>query len=241
MTNTHNKAKVIAISLGIGLSTFLALNDVNALSPNGKQENISIKTETTQQIEVKPENSKQIETKVEIAHANPQPINNQKENNDTFIYLKDIKMEKSHQEFLYNMCKEKGLDYLKVLALIKHESQFDSHAIGNGNNYGYMQINKVNHKNLAKILQTKNAPLDPYVNIKWGTYMLSELYKSWKNAGISNEVKDGEVFSKLDRYVLSSYNRGMTGFKKYGEATKYIKKVEQEYLYLKKLMNSNAI
>ena len=160
---------------------------------------------------------------------------------DEFIYLKNIKMPKEHQEYLFNICKEKGLDYLKILALIKHESQFDSKVIGNGSNYGYMQINKVNHKNLAKTLQTKNAPLDPYVNISWGTHMLSELYKTWEKQGISNEVKEGEIFSKLDRYVLSSYNKGINGFKKYGEATSYINNIEKEYLYLNKLINKVRI
>lgn len=253
MTSIRRNAKIIAISLGIGLSTFLMLSDVNASSAYVEQqveEDVSIKTENNQQVncyckfipntENNQENIIENQTGTK-AETNIAKVDNKEENKDIFIYLKDINMAKEHQEYLYNICKEKGLDYLKILALIKHESQFNSKAIGNGSNYGYMQINKVNHKNLAKTLQTKNAPLDPYVNIRWGTHILSELYKYWRNQGISSEVKEGEIFSKLDRYVLSSYNKGIAGFKKYGEATDYINKVEKEYMYLKNLINNTTL
>lgn len=77
-------------------------------------------------------------------------------------------MEKEHQEYLFKLCEEVGLDHVQILAVLKHESQFDSKAISPGGDYGYMQINRVNHKYLAVTLGAPNDPLDPYTNLNGG-------------------------------------------------------------------------
>lgn len=136
-----------------------------------------------------------------------------------FVYDSEIPMPEDHQKYLYNLCKERGLDYKKALAVIKHESVYDPSEVSETNDYGYFQVNVVNHKDLSKALNTPNKPLDPYVNINWGTYMLSDLYDYWKKKGVSG--------SDLDDYVWSSYNRGIGGFKEHGKATKYIAKVRE--------------
>lgn len=115
-----------------------------------------------------------------------------------------------HQKYLYEMSKKRGLDYKETLAFIGHESEFNPNAKG-ANNYGYFQISSVNHNQLANALGTKLAPFDPYVNINWGTYMLSELYKKYGN-------KDA---------VLSAYNKGEGGYAKTGKAVAYIQKHNQ--------------
>lgn len=131
-----------------------------------------------------------------------------------------IDMPIEHQLYLLEMCKERGLDYVKTLALIGHESQFREDAISNTKDYGYMQINKINHEHLSSLLKTSNNPLDPYTNINWGTYILSDLYDYWSNNGIYGE--------SLDIYVWSSYNKGINGFKKSGEASNYIRKIREQ-------------
>lgn len=135
------------------------------------------------------------------------------------IYNSNIPMPKEHQEYLYKRCQELGLNYKKTLASIKHESDFNVNVVSETNDYGYFQINKVNHQDLSQKLDTANSPLNPYVNIDWGTYMLSDLYNYWKDQGYTG--------TGLDNAVWSSYNKGLNGFKKYGQATAYINKMQE--------------
>ncbi|WP_180953811.1 LysM peptidoglycan-binding domain-containing protein [Bacillus sp. M6-12] len=142
------------------------------------------------------------------------------------IYNPKVPMKKEQQEYLYKLTQQRGLDYKKTLALIKTESTFNPNALG-GSNYGLMQINKVNHASLAKTLKTANKPYDPYINMNWGTYMLSDLYKYWKGRGLTG--------TKLDQYVWSSYNRGLGGAKKYGIKTSYVNKMNANVKYINNL------
>lgn len=136
---------------------------------------------------------------------------------ESTIYRSDIPLPKEQQEFLHERTVELGLDYDKTLAIIKHESKFDANAIGVTNDYGLFQINPNNHEWLAYATKTKNDPLDPFVNIIWGTFMLDDLYDKWSDEGINGQ--------ELDEYVWSSYNKGVGGFNRTGKATDYIKKV----------------
>lgn len=138
-----------------------------------------------------------------------------------------IKMPIEHQIYLYDICQERGLDYLKTLAIIKHESSFNSQS-NNGVNFGYMQIHKMHHNRLSQALKVENKPLDPYININWGTHMLSKLYKKFRKEGLTGDV--------LDRAVWSSYNKGEGGFRKTGEATKYIEKTYKDLSEIKKAL-----
>lgn len=135
----------------------------------------------------------------------------------TSVYNSAIPMPKAHQEYLYGLTTKYGLDYKKTLALIQHESMFNANAVNKTKDYGYFQVNLVNHKDLAKNLGTANQPFDPYVNMQWGAYMLSELYSDWAEEGYTGQ--------SLDEVVWSSYNKGKTGFLKYGHATVYINKM----------------
>lgn len=134
------------------------------------------------------------------------------------IYNPEIPMPKEHQEYLYELCQEQGLNYKKTLAVIQHESVFNPNAVNETNDYGYFQVNLVNHKTLAKKLGTENSPLNPYVNMVWGTHMLSELYADYQAQGYQGQG--------LDDAVWSSYNKGKAGFQKYGHATAYIHKMK---------------
>jgi soluble lytic murein transglycosylase-like protein len=144
-------------------------------------------------------------------------------------YIKNINMPKEHQDFLYDQCKKYNLDFHKVMALISLESSFNKDIISETNDYGYMQINLVNHDWLSETTETKNNPLDPYINIKWGTYLLNELYRMWGEKEIDSSIKEGEIFSKLDEYVMSSYNKGVNGFKNTGLAEQYIEVAKKRY------------
>ncbi len=140
----------------------------------------------------------------------------------------NIPMPMEHQDYLYLMCERKNLDFLKTLAIIRHESSFN-HLNANNSTFGYMQIHKMHHARLAKDHNTAVAPLNPYININWGTSMLANLYRTFEKEGLSGE--------KLDRAVLSSYNKGEFGYRRTGEATKFINRNKEHLNWIKSQYN----
>lgn len=143
----------------------------------------------------------------------------------TQLALPENIMPIEHQKYLYDLCVKRDLDYIKTLALIKLESNFNPNNISRTNDYGYMQINRGNHNHLSKNLNTQNDGLNPYINMNWGTYMLSNLYDSYAHQGLTGE--------RLDRSTWSAYNKGVAGFKRHGEATGYINKLYKEEKWIK--------
>lgn len=208
--------KIIIVSLILGIS----LNNVNVYGENLKSGDLNNTTNNEVNISNvlnedvnclnNNETSKAVEEKTEVLE--PNTCYNQ-------IYNPKINMPKSHQEYLYKLCQERGLDYRKMLSIIKNESQFDPNCISD-RDYGYFQINKVNHSELAKELNTANDPLDPYVNLNWGTYMLSNIYSYWS--------KNGHTGKDLDRLAWSEFNEGHAGLQKWGLANTYIQRIENE-------------
>ena len=144
-------------------------------------------------------------------------------NNNYGVAKININMDIDHQEYLYLLCQNYNLDFVKTLGLIGHESVYNSNAQGinkdkNGNiisiDYGYMQINNANREWLSEATNTPDAPLNPYINLEWGTYVLNSLYVSFE--------KEGYTGKDLDEAVWSAYNRGRTGFRKYGVKEDYV-------------------
>lgn len=136
----------------------------------------------------------------------------------------NVGMSKEHQQYLAVKCSERGLDFKDMMAVIEVESSYNPNNITD-KYYGYFQVGIINHKTLASTLNTPNSPLDPYVNIDWGTYMFADLYSQFKAKGyIGNELRE---------VVLSSFNKGIGGFNKTGKAVGYINKVNKAYGSLK--------
>jgi hypothetical protein len=144
---------------------------------------------------------------------------------DPFVYNSNIPLNSDIQQYLYDLCLERNLDYKMCLAIIRHESNFNEKALGGGSNYGLFQINKCNHKTLSATLKTENTPFDAKTNINWGTYLLSCLYEKYESSYTDED---------LLKAVLSAYNRGAGGFAKYGFAKSYIK----EYYEALEVVNS---
>lgn len=140
-----------------------------------------------------------------------------------------IPMDIAHQDYLYRMCEKRDLDYVKTLGLVRHESGFNPDS-NNGTTFGYMQIHKMRHEKLSKQLKTANAPLNPYINLNWGTKMLEDLYRTFE--------KEGYKGDKLDRAVWSAYNKGEYGFRNTGEATAFI---NRNYKHIKWVENKLGI
>ena len=58
----------------------------------------------------------------------------------------DCKMPEEQQEFTYYLCTGYNLDFTLVMALIQNESSFDPSVVSATHDYGYMQINEMNHQ-----------------------------------------------------------------------------------------------
>ena len=98
------------------------------------------------------------------------------------------------QRYLWEECKERGVDYYVALALIERESGYVCDAIGDdGNSFGYMQIYEYWHKdrmaeeNITCLFRAED-------NIRVGLNFLQELI---------NGEEDVDY-----HYVLTSYNMG---------------------------------
>ncbi len=136
------------------------------------------------------------------------------EDKEDLWYRSQNPMKKEHQKLLWEYCKKRKIDYIDMLALIYTESGFDEKC-STGKFYGYFQISKGNCANLATTLKTKNKPFDGAININWGTYMYSGILAD-------KRVKDLEGKKQRD-VALSIYQRGSSGYDKYGISTKFLK------------------
>ena len=146
------------------------------------------------------------------------------------VISEKIPMNIDHQRHLYNLCVDRNIDYIKALALVQTESSFQPSVVSRGN-YGYMQLNRINHKRLSQTLGTANGPLDPYINLNWGSFMLAELYRKFEAKGLRGD--------KLDRAVWSSYNKGEAGYRRTGEASHYINKNYRHINYVRETLGLN--
>lgn len=115
-----------------------------------------------------------------------------------FTYYPEVDLDRVIQDFIFVEASEAAVDYELVLAIIIHESRCDPDAISATNDYGLMQINRVNHEWLAEEYGLTNM-LDPRQNIIAGITILSQLskYDDGTGAGLHK--------------VLMAYNMGPTG------------------------------
>lgn len=137
------------------------------------------------------------------------------EDDESLWYLSDIPMKKEHQKLLWECCKERGLDYIDMLALISVESNFEEKCVA-GKYMGYFQLSKDHGPTLSKQLNTKNDPLDGTINIIWGTAFYSWILDDKRVKGLEGKAKRDAA--------LSIYQRGPGGYDKYGLNQKYLER-----------------
>jgi hypothetical protein len=106
----------------------------------------------------------------------------------------DCDLDKDIQEFTFYLCAGYNIDFSLVMALISCESNYDQSVVSSTNDYGLMQINKVNHEELTDILGVTDF-LDPYQNIRAGCFILRKLFEKYQDTTM----------------VLMCYNMGETG------------------------------
>jgi ASC-1-like (ASCH) protein len=198
----------------VGLSALLALSSFNVSDSPRRLENHDVVSE----IHI---NDDYVNTFIRKATIKP-------EIEEKPFYEIDYGMDFDHQKYIWDLCQEEELDFVETMGLVWHESKFDPNAISATNDYGYFQVNINNHKRLSRILKIPNKPLDPYVNIKMGIYMLTDAYQQYADRGMSEE--------ELKRYAWSIYNKGLPRFKKTGFAEEYIEYIKEGRAYIENII-----
>lgn len=115
------------------------------------------------------------------------------------------------QKIMQEKCKEYGVPYALALALADQESRFDPDAVSGTNDYGLMQINKINFEWL------RERGIDPLTyegNIEAGVLILSKAINRYGDYGLA----------------LMAYNCGDTGAKRLWDAGTYSTKYSREVL-----------
>ncbi len=103
------------------------------------------------------------------------------------------------QCYTYILCKQYGVDYPLVVALIEHESGYVFDKTGDdGNSIGYMQIYESAHTDRMERLNCTNL-MNPYQNVKVGIDYLAKLIEKYG--------------TKQD--ALAAYNYGERGARKH--------------------------
>lgn len=90
------------------------------------------------------------------------------------VYKRNVPLSLELQEFTYGLCSEKSIDYDMVLAIMKKESEFQNVVSDNGQDFGLMQVNIINHDWLARQYGLTDM-MDEYQNITAGVTILSIL------------------------------------------------------------------
>ncbi len=125
----------------------------------------------------------------------------------------DVPLDTDIQEFIYCLSYGYNIDWTLVMAIIECESGFRSDVVSTGDDYGLMQINKINHQWLSDALGVTDF-LDAKQNIRSGLFILRKLFEKYGND---------------THKVLMAYNMGEYGASKLWEqeifSTAYSEKV----------------
>lgn len=144
---------------------------------------------------------------------------------------------KKYKNFVVEFSEKYGLEVALVYATIKQESDFDKKAVSKSGALGLMQILPSTAKWIAGELETeynKEIMFEPKVNIEFGCFYLSYLYKKFNdvetvicayNAG-ETKVLDWIENGRINKHLIS-----------YPETLNYLKKVMGYYkVYKNKLV-----
>lgn len=91
----------------------------------------------------------------------------------------DVPLSHSLQRYIYEVCVDENVPVTLVMAMIERESDFDQDAIGDTEDYGLMQINKINHEMLKKEYRAADM-LNPYQNVFCGIKIISSYIEKYE-------------------------------------------------------------
>lgn len=133
----------------------------------------------------------------------------------------DIPLSHELQDQVFAAAEQYGVPPALVFAMMDQESDYRTDLVSTTNDYGIMQINRINHDTLRETLGVTDI-MDPAQNIQCGVYMI----------GKALEKYDGDMTR-----ALTAYNRGDTGARRYYEAngtyeTEYSRSILETYAAL---------
>lgn len=131
----------------------------------------------------------------------------------------EIALSEDLQLYTFTRCADLGIPqyYELVLAIMWQESSFNPTLISKTNDYGLMQINKINHSRLREQLGITDF-LDPYQSITAGTEIIASLLVKYEDphkalmaynfgeAGARRHWKQGTYTSAYSRAVAAKQN-----------------------------------
>ena len=109
----------------------------------------------------------------------------------------DCPLDEDLQDYIRALCEKKGVPMSLIIAMIAVESSFKPNVISCTNDYGLMQINKINHEWLSEAYGITDF-LDPYQNVFCGITVISQHYNRYDD---------------VDK-ALMAYNLGANGAKR---------------------------
>lgn len=132
-----------------------------------------------------------------------------------------IPLEPRYQALVKQLSDTNGLDFLLVVAIAGAETgeTYDVNTVGVTGDLGLFQLNPNYCQYFAEQAEVVNEPLEAVPNIKMALCELTRLRDFWQDKG-----KQGV---DLENCILSSYNKGIAGFNRYGYAVQYISKVNR--------------
>lgn len=109
----------------------------------------------------------------------------------------DVPLSHSLQNYIYEVCTDEKVPMSLVIAMIDYESNFNPEIVSDTDDYGLMQINRVNNEMLSSSYHSADM-LDAYQNVFCGVKII---------AGYINQYED---YNK----ALMAYNMGSYGAQK---------------------------
>jgi hypothetical protein len=106
----------------------------------------------------------------------------------------DIPLSHSLQRYIYEVCADEGVPVTLVLAMIEHESGFNPETVSDTDDYGLMQINEINHSQLAEEYRCADM-LDPYQNVFCGVKIIGAYLNKY----------EGDYTKALMAYNMGDY------------------------------------
>ena len=147
------------------------------------------------------------------------------------VFLFDVPLSDSLQRYIYEICADENVPITLVMAMIEHESRFNPEVVSSTDDYGLMQINKVNHEWLEEDFRCADM-LNPYQNVFCGIKIIAKYIEKY----------EGD-YGK----ALMAYNMGDYGARKAWQngvtITKYstsVLELMQKYEEVSHSANSNA-
>ncbi len=178
---------------------------------------------TSSVVETQKETDKLVDTNKPIVT----PTESQSAKEEVVFYY-NVPLSHDLQDHIRTLCNEYEVPMELVIAVVDIESSFRPTVISVSDDYGYMQINKINHEELSEILGITDF-LDPYENLQAGIYFL----------GGHLQRTDGDIVKALMRYnngptgALQLWNEGIY-------STEYTQKVMSRYEFYQKESRSDA-